>query len=114
MVALLGRSSIACGIQRVALQPTQLSLIAPLLGRLDKSPSFGDSPSTGQRTRSGHGLPRIGCRIAFRGSQCRSERDLQVQLLLLAPGAIWQVHRHVQPLLHWVTVSIIAERAHAC
>ena len=51
---------------------------------------LGSIQLLGQRARSRDGLAYIRRRKTFCESQCRSERELQVQLLLPAPRAVWQ------------------------
>ena len=43
MIASLGRGWIACGIQQIASQPMQLSLVVPFVGRLDDLCGLGEA-----------------------------------------------------------------------
>jgi hypothetical protein len=43
MIASFGSEWIACGIQQIAAQPMQLSLVAPFVGRLDDLCGLGEA-----------------------------------------------------------------------
>ena len=63
------------------------------LAPYQRGQALGTIEPLSQRARR-EGFAQIRRRKACRAHQCRGKHDLQIQLLLLAPQAVWQTAQH--------------------